>query len=350
MQIIINAGGAGSRLWPLSTKNQPKQFSTIVGDQTLIQQTVQRLQNKFSDIWVATNINYQDLAVTQLSSMIDINKILIEPSRRDTFGAILAHSALVASHTSMDETLMLISSDHYIDNEIDLDRFCNALQETSSELRQNHYDIILPATKPYFASTEYGYIQFDRQSKLRINPVTAFKEKPDQSLAQEFLADGQYFWNLGYYAFSYKSLYRIVARLYPELLKVLDSIYTKQRITLEDYEQFPKLNFEEAIVERVMLEEATLARLGTIDMELTTWDDIGNFETLCNYLPEAEDLQHTLEVSGTGNKVKLHTNKSVALVGVSGLIIIENENGLLIMNAHEAKASDIRQVSKYFDI
>ena len=350
MQIIINAGGAGSRLWPLSTKSQPTQFSTIVGDKTLIQQTVDRLQNKFSDIWVATNINYQDLATEQLSSMIDVNKILIEPSRRDTFAAILAHSALVASHTSMDETLMLISSDHYIDNEVDLERFCTALQETSSELRMSHYDIILPATKPYFASTEYGYIQFDRESQLRINPVTAFKEKPDSILAQEFLADGQYFWNLGYYAFTYKSLYRIVAQLYPELLSTLDSIYTKQSISLEDYEQFPKLNFEQAILERVMLGGDKLARLGTIDMELTTWDDIGNFETLCNYLPEAEDLKHTIEVSGTGNKVKLHTNKSVALVGVSDLIVIENEHGLLIMKASEAKASDIRQVSKYFDI
>ncbi|MBC7406600.1 MAG: hypothetical protein H7230_03990 [Candidatus Parcubacteria bacterium] len=347
MQIIINAGGTGSRLWPLSTAAEPKQFASIVGKDSLISQTVLRLQSEFENIWVATNTKYLHLAKQQLKHLIMPGKILVEPTKRDTFGAIIAHSCLVAHHTSVDETLIFISSDHYIDDQKDLHNFCGTLHEVDTAINESKYSIILPATKPYFASTEYGYIQIEK-SPNRVSSVIEFKEKPGDAKAKEFLEQGNYFWNLGYYGFSYAGLRDLVGQIYPELLPVLNNIYTKGRIDSEDYLQFPEINFEQGLIEKLIQIPTLKDKIGAIDMGLTTWDDIGNFETLYGYLPEASADQTTLEVDGNNNRVKMQTSRPLALVGVSGLVIIENKNGILIMDPKKAK--NIRKVAKYFDV
>jgi mannose-1-phosphate guanylyltransferase len=342
MQIIINAGGFGTRLWPLSTKSKPKQFANIIDNESLIQKTFFRLNKHFKSdtIWVTTNCTHKQTVIDQLGPNFESKHILTEPERRDTFAAVIAHAAIVASKTNENETLVYISSDHYFDPTIDLHNFNQTLLKVDQGIQTNQYQIILPATKPYFASTSYGYIKFDTQSELDINPVLEFKEKPNLKTAQQFLKSKEYYWNLGYFAFKYSSLIKILSEYYPELVEVVETIRSKGTIELVDYQKITKTSFDFAILEKVK-------SLGVIDMKLTTWDDIGNFETVYNYIPVQDDSDYLFQVNGNGNKVKLHTTKKVAFVGVSNLLFIENEYGTLIIDPKNC--SEIKQVSSWFD-
>jgi mannose-1-phosphate guanylyltransferase len=342
MQIIINAGGSGTRLWPLSTKSNPKQFAKIIDNESLLQKTYFRLSQSHnnSNIWVTTNQAHKEIVKLQLGPNFIDNNILTEPQRRDTFAAVIAHAAIVASRTNVDETLVYISSDHYIDPTKDLVNFDNTLHEVDSCIQSNLYPIVLPATKPYFASPAYGYIKFDTASKSRINPVLEFKEKPNQQVAQEFINSGQYYWNLGYFAFKYSSLLNILQEFYPETKKVLDTIFYKGVIELEDYQQIEKESFDFAILEKIK-------DIGVIDMKLASWDDIGNFDTVYNYLPANEQNHEFIQVGGDGNKIKTLGNKKIAFVGVSNLMFVESEHGTMIIDP--ANSNGIKDVAAWFD-
>jgi mannose-1-phosphate guanylyltransferase len=343
MQIIINAGGDGTRLWPLSTKKHPKQFAPITDHESLLQKSFFRLiKNYRSDqVWVTTNQRHQSLVVEQLGPNFNGNNVLTEPQRRDTFAAVIAHAAVVASKTSKTETLAFISSDHYIDNTVDYLNYIETFDLVDKEIQAQSFKIILPATKPYYPATGYGYIKFDTKSDKKTNAVLAFKEKPNQATAEKFLASGDYFWNLGYFAFTYETLEKIIKELYPQVAIVLDSIYAKGLITEEDYEQIPKDSFDFAI-----LEKAT--GLGTIDMTLSSWDDLGSFEVVYGYLDNKENDESFMQVDGSGNKVKTTSSRPIAFAGVSNLMVVENENGLLIIDPKKS-SSKVKEIANWFD-
>ena len=228
----------------------------------------------------------------------------------------------------------------YINPTIDLANFDNTLKEVDTSIQNNEYPIILPATKPYFASPAYGYIKFNTESDSRINPVLEFKEKPNQETANTFLSSGQYYWNLGYFAFKYSSLIKIIDELYPETKKVLDSIYSKGIIEPEDYNLIIKESFDYAILEKIK-------NIGVIDMKLSTWDDIGGFDTVYNYLPEQVQNQEFIQVGGTGNKIKTNNTNKIAFVGVSNLMLIQSEHGTMIIDP--TKSNGIKEVAAWFD-
>jgi mannose-1-phosphate guanylyltransferase len=343
MQIIINAGGDGTRLWPLSTKKVPKQFSTIIDNETLVQKTYFRLlRNYRSDqIWLTTNQKHRVLVTDQLGPNFQGNNILTEPERRDTFAAVIAHSAVVASKTSRDETLIFISSDHYIDNSVDYENYINTFPIVNDAINKGIYDIVLPATKPYYPATGYGYIKFDTTSKEIVNPVITFKEKPTTALAEKFLASGDYYWNLGYFAFNYNTLEKLVCSLYPDLKVILEDIFNTGEISLENYSKIEKTSFDVAVLEKAK-------NLGTIDMNLNTWDDLGSFETVMGYLPDRENDEMFYQTDGSGNRIRSDGSKPIAFAGVSNLLLVESANGILIIDPKKS-SSKVKEIASWFD-
>jgi mannose-1-phosphate guanylyltransferase len=343
MQVIINAGGEGSRLWPLSTKASPKQFANILDHESLLQKTYFRLLRRFrsDQIWVTTNQKHRILVGQQLGPNFQGNNILTEPERRDTFAAVIAHSALVSGKTSKDEVLVFISSDHHFDSSVDYDNYIKTFDLVNDSLKANEYDIILPATKPYYPATGYGYIKFDTNSKAKVNPVLAFKEKPNLAVAEKFVASKEYYWNLGYFAFKYSSLEKIITEFYPDLIKVLDNIAKTQTISQEDYSQIQKDSFDIAILEKAH-------NLGTVDMNLSTWDDLGNFETLYDYYPKLENSEVFYQADGDGNKAIVADGTKIAFAGVSNLLVIQNTNGILVINPKKS-SSKVKEIAAKFD-
>ncbi|MGL4757734.1 MAG: sugar phosphate nucleotidyltransferase [Patescibacteria group bacterium] len=343
MQVIINAGGSGSRLWPLSTKTIPKQFVGILGEETLLQKTFFRMLKvvKAENIWISTNEKHKDIVIKQLGPNFDPNHILTEPERRDTFAAVVCHSAIVASNTRLDEPIIHISSDHFIDLDIDFDAFCSNFENIKLELLNNHFSIILPATNPTYPATGFGYIEYEKDKKQTINKVLSFKEKPDLEKAQEFLKKGNFLWNLGYFAFTFQNLEKITNKLYPDLSPILQSVFRKQLIDSKDYSKFPKNSFDFAILEKI-------DNLGVVDMNLTSWSDIGSYDAIYKLLNQSSNSDFFIELEGEENKiVSFQKNEKVAFVGVSNLLYIRSQEGTLIINPNNS--SSVKDVSKWFD-
>lgn len=356
MQIVINAGGQGTRLWPISTKENPKQFCNLILNSSLLQLTFHRLTKNFSkdQIWISTSQDYFELVKQQLPE-IDVKQILLEPERRDTFPAVIAHSALVASKTSTQESIIFINSDQYIAPDKSIENHNQALLKIDQELQAENFDLMVVGIKPTFASTNYGYIQIAtsdiKESFEKGVEVSQFKEKPNLETAEHFLVEKNFFWNFGSFSFKYDNLLKILNENKPESLPFLKNIFQKKKIDLEDFKNLEKTSFDYAVLEKVK-------NLGMVAMELQVWDDIGNFDTLYNYLPnvisdkEAYKIEEKLninhyQIKGKGNKVKISDkNKKVAFVGVSDLMLIETKDGILVIDPKYSNL--VKNVANYF--
>jgi mannose-1-phosphate guanylyltransferase len=345
MQIIINAGGTGTRLWPYSTVSRPKQFSKLIDQQTFLAKTFDRLKPNFDPeiIWINTNQKFIDLVKESLGSDYNSQKILTEPEKRDHFAALIGHSAVVASKTSRTETQIFIHSDHLINPE-DWSKYNQALKIVDQSIQNAEFEIVTCAVKPTFANTQLGYIEVDQsvRNEAFVKPVKvfSFREKPNFETATKFLESGCYFWNLGYYSFTFENLIKNLQKFHPELVQVAETIYQKGKIEPEDYQKIPKTSFDYAISEKT-------DSLGVVALDLF-WEDIGSWEAAEKYLPALEENPNHFQISGAGNKVKLNSsNKKVAFVGVSNLILVESEEGILIINPQ--KSGEVKKVAEYFE-
>lgn len=385
MQIIINAGGTGTRLWPLSTSLCPKQFTGLIDEQNFVQKTYQRLQSHFSpeQIWLSTNQKFEILAKNSLPKDFNPQHLLLETQKRDTFASIIAQTAVVAHFVGADEPLIFVASDHLIDSR-DVPKFNQGLVEMAQILTSGQFELVIAGVKPTFANTELGYIEiakeqnhgFKNKNYTNSNPVLKvqrFREKPDLISAQQFLDSGSFLWNLGYFALSYNVLKRNLQTHWPELIPIIEKIHQTGQITPELYNQIPKNSIDFALVEK-------LSNIRAVQMSIN-WQDIGNWDIVKDFLPEVNSLEktpaeennseltnqmskfgansaktsqeivvdpHFVQVGGSGNKIKSSTpNRKIALIGVSDLLIVESEAGLLIIDPK--KAPLVKKVVEYFE-
>jgi mannose-1-phosphate guanylyltransferase len=351
MQIVINAGGLGTRLWPLSSNQLPKQFSTLIGDKSLLQTTYYRLLNEFGtdNIWVNTNYKFIDLVKEQLPE-IPLRNILSEPERRDTFAAVAGHAAVVAGFTSEDENILFVHSDHNIEPQSSVLNLVNAFKKIDQSLSQNEFDLIIAGIKPTEPSTKFGYIEIGQLNKqdcfIKPVKVESFKEKPDLQTATEFLNAGNYLWNFGSFAFKYSSLKKILTQVSPSSCIILESFRNNKKIDAHGFGSLVKNSFDYEVIEKI-------DNLGVVAIELETWEDIGNYEVLVKHLEKVADLDlnstaNCVQITGSGNRIKVQDkSKKIAFVGVSDLLVVETEKGLLIINPQ--KSGEIKQVSQYFE-
>jgi mannose-1-phosphate guanylyltransferase len=351
MQIIINAGGQGTRLWPVSTKELPKQFCKILGENSLLENTVIRLLKDFANeqIWININENHREYFD---KSLPDFKNVLTEPERRDTFAAVISHAAVVAHKSGRDEPIIFLNSDHHIAPDSSVNLHNLAFLEIAKTLQNQDFDLIVCGIVPTWPSSQYGYIEINPEDSKTCSEkpakVLSFKEKPDTETAEKYLATKNYLWNFGSFAFTFNSLIKILEKVQPESAKIVEQIYQKGKIELEDFSQLPKTSFDYAVLE-------VADNLGIMGMQLEIWDDIGGFDTLYKYLPEVLDIEtesykqaNHIQVAGLGNKIQTYLpGKKVAFVGVSGLIVVETPEGLIICDPK--KASNVKKVSQYFE-
>lgn len=195
---LIMAGGKGTRFWPLSTEEKPKQFLNLIGDKTMIQMTIDRVKPiiPIERIFVCTGEKYIDLVKEQLPELPEKN-IIVEPEGRNTAPCI-ALSALVIKRYYKDATMVVLPSDHLISNE---DRFRNILLDGEEYLKENGKSILTLGMTPNRAETGYGYIKSTDDKSIVNNSevikVEKFVEKPNKERAEEYLRAGSYLWNGG---------------------------------------------------------------------------------------------------------------------------------------------------------
>jgi mannose-1-phosphate guanylyltransferase len=344
MQLIINAGGAGTRLWPLSTSSNPKQFAKIIDEETFIEKTISRLKSldMGDNIWISTNVKYSDL-LQKILPNFPKDKIIIEPEKRDTFAAICSNAAVVAGHVGNLETIVNIQSDAYI-RESDTEKYILGLKLIDQKIQSKEYKFMSVGVKPSFPNTGLGYVEIDEKFNDTIYhnaaPVKRFTEKPNLEDATKFAESGNYFWHWGTHSFTYQSLIEVVQLNSPVSIKPLNEIYQSKTILAATYSEIPKTAFEYLVTEKI-------ESMGIIALDVA-WDDIGTWKTVYNYLPSFIPDTNHIEIAGIGNKVKTSRPElKVAFVGVSNLILIDTPDGILIMNPDHH--NEIKQVSNYFD-
>lgn len=333
---VILCGGSGTRLWPKSRKTTPKQFQKILGEQSMFQETLDRVKDLEEPI-IITNQDHRFEVAAQLSVM-DMNaQILVEPVGRNTAPAIAAAAQLIARQSD-NAIMVVLPSDHLIGNKA---AFQRALGMAIKSARMER--LVTFGVKPDRPETGYGYIRLGSESALSA-PVMEFVEKPDLKTAEQYLAKGNYLWNSGMFIFKTSILLQEMSNYSPDLLDCVSEALNQG----EDTQDFTYLNAdafarcEDISIDYALMEKTQRACCVTLDAH---WNDLGGWASVWE-----ESTKDLCENAFSGDVVATETKRCfvessgrlVATVGVEDLVVVDTEDTVLI--AHRDKAHLVKDI------
>lgn len=339
---IIMAGGVGSRFWPMSTQDYPKQFHDMLGKGlTLIQKTFKRLEKTIpsENILISTNKRYDTLVLDQLSD-ISKDQLLLEPCMRNTAACIL-YAALKIYSQNPEAIMVIAPSDHWIDDETTF----NSNLTTAFEFCEQHDVLMTLGITPSSPNTGYGYIQY-KKGVSPIKKVQQFTEKPDSDTAEAFIESGDYLWNAGIFIWSAKSILSAFKKQLPEMFTLFSKGNKLYNTSMEV--PFIEANYPKAAnisIDFSVLENATNIHVLPVDFG---WNDLGTWGSLYNKLPK--DDANNVAVGGevlfrdaSNNMIRTSSNKKIVIQGLKDYIIIEKNDILLI--CPKENEQDIKQIT-----
>lgn len=324
--VVIMAGGIGSRFWPYSRKNFPKQFHDVLGiGKSLIQLTAERFSNicPLENIYVVTNSIYYDLVKEQLPFCND-HQILLEPEGKNTAPCI-AYAAYKIQSQNPNAKLVVCPSDHMILKE---NTFINRVEDALKVVEDRDVLVTL-GIKPLRPDTGYGYINFLQQDTVA-KPVIQFKEKPDTKTAQSYIDSGDFVWNAGIFVWKTKDIINAFQKHLPELDKlfVTDSYYTElENKHIEAvYPQCPSISIDYAILEKASNVEVILSDIG--------WSDLGTWKSLYE-VQVKDEFNNVIDgnvvvYDSTNCIIKTPKDRLVVVQGLDNYIVAEYENVLMV--------------------
>ncbi|MBI2634356.1 mannose-1-phosphate guanylyltransferase [Candidatus Peregrinibacteria bacterium] len=328
MKAVILAGGGGTRLWPLSTPEKPKQFQKLVGDKTMLEQTIDRLDFlKPADIYLAINRQHINL-VKKLCPKIPSKNFIIEPALRDTASCIGLAAAIIQKNTP-DEIMAVIYADHLIQNKKE---FQTKLQKAEKIARQ-HDTLNIVEVEAKEPNTHYGYIKLGKQIDQDTYHLGSFKEKPDLKTAKKFLKSGNYLWNTGIYVWKASTLLKYYQKFQPKSFDIFQKIIKTGDFT--PYKNLEKISIDYAIMEKIDTKNVRIikANLG--------WSDIGNWEAVWKEFAKKPTDNITrgpvklLDCSGC--LVYADNNKELRAIGLKDMAIIDTPKGLLVCKKDKSR-------------
>lgn len=339
---VIMAGGVGSRFWPVSTEEYPKQFHDMLGTgESLIQRTFNRINQLIpsENILIATNERYEKLVLEQLPKTTR-KQLLLEPTMRNTAPCIL-YAALKIHNQNSDAVMLVAPSDHWIENETE---FLKNIK-TSFESSANNDNLMTLGIQPNSPNTGYGYIKFEENSS-DIKKVKNFTEKPNLETAKQFLASGDYLWNAGIFIWSTKSILNAFEKHLPKMLNVLDDGNNVYNTDFED--DFIKNNYakcENISIDYGIMERSNNVHILPVDFG---WNDLGTWGSLYNKLNKDSQENavvgaETIFRDANGNMIRTESGKKVIIQGLNDYIIVEKGDTLLICPRKDEQ--DIKQIS-----
>lgn len=344
--VVIMAGGVGSRFWPMSTVEHPKQFIDVLGcGRTLLQLTVDRFESicDTKNIWVVTNVNYKNIVKEQLPEIPEQN-ILCEPCRRNTAPCICYVSWKIKA-VDPKANIVVTPSDHIVTNPVEFRRVIGDCLRFTAETDA----IVTLGMKPFRPETGYGYIQADLTNSSPRNKeiyrVFSFREKPDMETAQQYIKKNNYFWNAGIFVWNVSTIVNAFRVYEPAMSKIFESmlpIYGTDKEIEEINKRFP--DCDSISVDYAIMEKAEEIFVCPADFG---WSDLGTWGSLLNQTKK--DLYGN---SCIGNNISLyetrncmvHTTqeKKVVIQGLDGYIVAEKDDTLLI-----CKLSDEQRIKQF---
>jgi len=341
------AGGIGSRFWPMSRTECPKQFIDILGTgETLIQQTYNRLKRicKKENIYVVTNQIYKELTASQLPE-INGEQIVCEPTMRNTAPCI-AYVNYKIAEKNPNANIVVAPSDHLITKEDEFVRVMNLALEHTAE---NDTLLTLGIT-PSRPDTGYGYIQFIEEEK-EVKTVKKFTEKPNLELAKKFISDGDFCWNSGMFVWRLKT----IQKAFETLLPGVDETFKKgigkyntpaeNKFIQETYNTCENISIDYGVMEKSK-------NVGVISADIG-WSDLGTWGSIYNHLPLDKNSnavlgENVMLYDASDNIINVPKEKLVVLQGLKDYIVVESDNILLVCKKEEEQkvkqfVADIKQ-------
>ena len=339
---LIMAGGIGSRFWPVSTTEDPKQFQDMLGQgRSLITQTADRLGQLIprQNIWVATNERYEQQVLSHITGMGE-EQMVLEPCMRNTAPCIL-YSALKIHGQNPDGVMVVAPSDHVIEDE---QAFKSQLEMAFESCQSN--DVLMTlGIKPSGPNTGYGYIRYEHSDR-DVKRVVSFTEKPDLPTAEQFVASGDYLWNAGIFVWSVNAILDAFKQYLPEMFELfaknLDVYNSPQE------KEFIQKNY--GLAENVSIDYGIMEKASNVKVLPSEfgWNDLGTWGSLYQKLEKdnasnAKVNARLLALESSGNMIFSASEKKVILKGLNDYIVVETDEALLVVPRSDEQA--IKQIS-----
>jgi len=346
---LILAGGGGTRLWPMSRQEKPKQMLPLLEERSMFHTCVERLHPLFipERIYISTTLEYID-ALQEEAPNIPADNFIAEPSRRNNAAAVGLAIAIIQKRDP-EAVVAILTADHHIQKQ---QAFKDVLRAAYTIASQDY--IVTLGISPSFPATGFGYIQqgetLGEVKGFAYHQAEKFTEKPDVVRATQFIASGKYSWNSGMFiwraARAMEEFQRQQTPIYALLKQLRPSIDTPDyQSTLQAiWDEMPKVSIDYAIMEGAQ-------KMVVIPVDIG-WSDVGSWASLYEVLPQdpfgncgkdqhPEDKRVVLDTHDT----LVYTDKLVVSIGVKNLIVVETDDVLMI--CHKDRAQDVREIVKY---
>ena len=328
MITVIIAGGSGTRLWPLSTSNYPKQLLKLTGERTMLQTAYDRAAKLGDTIYVVTEASHSDHVREQLPELPD-SAFLIEPGRRGTAHCIVFALDVIARSHDKDEPIAFIHSDHYVRDTAGFARSFSVAAKTSVA----NNEITLIGIEPTFPSTGFGYIERDGviDADSGVYNVESFKEKPDFDTAQRYVESGHYLWNCGYFVGSINTFLNEMQRSAPELEASFEKLAAIETPQSDEYNA-TYLALDNQVIDIALIEKAQ--SLAVVSASFV-WMDVGAFIDLHDAVAKDEDGNYfrgeginPIDVENV--YIRNEEAKPIAVIGLDNIVVVNTPDGILI--------------------
>ena len=333
---IIMAGGIGSRFWPLSKDNYPKQFLDILGTgKSFIRSTYERFSPVIPDenFLVVTNKAYKQLVLEHLP-MLHPDQVLCEPARRNTAPCI-AYAAYHIQNRCKEANIVVTPADHLVTNEVEFQRI---IRLGFDFLSKNKNALMTIGIKPSRPETGYGYIQVPKQETLPdVVKVEMFKEKPDHDTAVKFVAEGNYFWNSGIFLWTLDGIMQAFKQYLPEMVKVFEKgIYNfgtpeEQDFINDHFVDCPNISIDYGVMEKSPNTYTIPADFG--------WSDIGTWGSLFTHAKKDENGNakrgKVVSVDNKNTIINIEEGTEAIVEGLEDYLVAYRDHSLLVCRLHD---------------
>jgi mannose-1-phosphate guanylyltransferase len=334
---VIMAGGAGTRLWPLSRATRPKQLLRLFGGKSLLRHSFERLADFIEpiNINVITSEQHVPLVHEELPELSEDN-LWGEPAVRDTANAVCLSACLLQARDP-EGVMGIFTADHLITPQ---EQFRSAVQNAYAAASENRYALVTLGITPRWAATGYGYVQRGTQLDHSTHEVQAFKEKPDRQTAERYLADGGYYWNSGMFVWAIEAIMTELQRHLAASVNALTPIAqkwgspgAKEELALA-FPELTKISIDYAVMEKAN-------RVLLVEMPCD-WLDVGSLTSVAAaFEPDTEGnisvLENQILLEATNNILISEDDHLVAAFGVDDLVIVHSADATLVCRRHDAE-------------